>query len=100
MGAATPIPAPTSSNAVVALILAIGSWVICPLIAAIVALILASAAAREIRSSNGAVGGSGLVTAARIIAWIHIGVVAAAIVVFLLVVIIAAIAGTSVPATP
>jgi hypothetical protein len=91
---------PTSSNAVVALILAIASWAICPIIAAIVALIFAGQAAKEIRAGQGAVGGQGLVTAARIIAWIHIGVIGAFIVIFLIILIIAAIAGSSVPATP
>ena len=53
----------TSSNAIIALILAIVSWAVCPIIPAIVALVLASSAAKEIEASGGRVQGAGLVTA-------------------------------------
>jgi hypothetical protein len=86
---------PTSSNAVVALILAVVSWAVCPVIAAIVALVFASMAAKEIQASEGRMGGRGLVTAARIVAWINIGVMAATLVIGLLVVVIIAIASYS-----
>jgi hypothetical protein len=65
---------PTSTNAVIALVLAIVSWVICPIIAAIVALVLARSSSKEIAASGGSIGGAGLNTATRIIAWINIGV--------------------------
>lgn len=65
---------PTSTNAIVGLVLAIVSWVICPIIAAIVALVLAHSSDKEIKASGGMVGGAGLNTATRIIAWINIGV--------------------------
>ena len=86
---------PTSSNAIVALILAVVSWAVCPVIAAIVALVFASMAAKEIQASEGRMGGRGLVTAARIVAWINIGVMAATLVIGLLVVVIIAIASYS-----
>ena len=54
--------------------LAIVSWVVCPIVPAIVALVLARQSDREIRGSEGRVGGSGLNTATRIISWINIGV--------------------------
>ena len=86
---------PTSSNAIVALILAIISWAVCPVIAAIVALVFASMAGKEIQASEGRIAGRGLVTAARIVAWINIGVTAATLVIGLLVVVIIAIASYS-----
>jgi Septum formation len=58
----------TEGLAIGALICAIANWVFWFFIPAIVALILASVAARRIRQSNGAVGGRGLVIAARIVA--------------------------------
>jgi hypothetical protein len=63
----------TSSNAVVAVVLAICSFLGCPLVPAIVALFLASSAQKEIDASGGWVTGSGLVRGARIAAWINIG---------------------------
>ena len=86
---------PTSSNAIVALILAIISWAVCPVVAAIVALVFASMAGKEIQASEGRIAGRGLVTAARIVAWINIGVTAATLVIGLLVVVIIAIASYS-----
>lgn len=73
---------PTSTNAIVGLILAVVSWVICPVIPAIVALVLARLSSQEIERSNGAIDGAGLNTATRIISWINIGVWAAVIVGF------------------
>ena len=63
----------TSSNAVVAVVLAICSFLVCPLVPAIVALFLASSAQREIDASGGWVTGDGLVKGARIASWINIG---------------------------
>ncbi len=66
-------PAPqASNNAVAALVLSIVSWV-CPIIPAIIALVFASKARREILASNGWVTGTGLVTSAKIVAGINIG---------------------------
>jgi len=78
----TPEPVPhglprTSSNAVVAVVLAICSFLICPVVPAIVALFLASAAGREIAASGGWVTGEGLVKGAKIASWINIGLWAA-----------------------
>lgn len=73
--APAPSPAPTTStNALIGLVLAILSWLVCPIIAAIVALVLAHSSDKEIASSDGRIGGAGLNTATRIIAWINIGV--------------------------
>ncbi len=83
----------TSSNAIVALVLAVASWAVCPIIASIVALVFASMASKEINASGGQIEGRGLVTAARIVSWINIGVTVAVIVVTAFVLILIAIAG-------
>jgi hypothetical protein len=62
----------TEGTAVAALILSIVSWVLCPIIAAVVALVLAHVAGNKIDASGGRLTGNGLVRAAQIIAWIHI----------------------------
>jgi hypothetical protein len=61
-----------------------------------VALILAANAQREIAASQGRVQGGGLVTAAKIIAWINIGFWAAVIVIGLFFVVLAAVASAGV----
>lgn len=73
-GAAPVAGQTTSTNAIVGLVLAIVSWVVCPIIAAIVALVLAQSSSKEIAASDGRIGGAGLNTATRIIAWINIAV--------------------------
>ncbi len=87
-------PAPqTSNNAVAALVLSIVSWVFCPIIPAIIALVFASKARREILASNGWVTGTGLVTSAKIVAWINIGFWAAMTIVWIFILVIALISG-------
>lgn len=105
-GGATPPPPPApqppaygptpqnSSSAIVALVLSIASWVVCPVIPAIVALVFASKADREIAVSNGWVTGAGMVTASKIVAWINIGLYAALAAIGVLVVVLAAITGS------
>ena len=83
----------TSNNAIVALVLAIASWVICPLIPAIVALVFANNAKKEIAASQGRVGGDGMVTAAVVVSWINIGVAAAVAVLGILIFVLVAVAG-------
>jgi len=90
----------TSSSAIVALVLAIASWVVCPLILAIIALVFASKADREIATTGGAVQGGGLITAAKIVAWINIGIYLAIAVVMVIIVIIVVIAGAWSQVTP
>lgn len=83
----------TSSNAIVALVLSIAAWPICPVIFAIIALVFASKASKEIQGSGGRIGGQGYVTAARIVAWINIGFYVAILILVLLFGIIFVIAG-------
>ena len=87
-----PVPQ-TSNSAIISLVLAIVAWVICPIIPAIIALVFANKADREIAASNGWVTGGGLVTAAKIVAWINIGLYAAIIAVGVLVLILAVVGG-------
>jgi hypothetical protein len=65
-------PPRTDGLAVAALVLSIVAWVFCPIIAAVVALVLAHVAGNKIDASGGRLTGNGLVKAAQIIAWIHI----------------------------
>lgn len=83
----------TSSNSIIALVLAIASWVVCPIVPAIVALVFASMAAKEIDASGDRLQGRGLVTASRIVSWINIGFTVAVIVITAFVLVIVAIAG-------
>ena len=68
-------PPRTEGTAVAALICSIGSWVLCPMFLAVVALALAHAAGNKIDASAGRLTGEGMVRAAQIISWIHIVVV-------------------------
>ncbi len=79
----------TEGDAVAALVLSIVSWTVCPVICAVLALVMANRAEQTINASNGWRTGSGLVTAARIIAWVNIGVFAVAIVAGIIAIIIA-----------
>jgi hypothetical protein len=73
-----------SGNSIVALVLSITSWVVCPILFAVIALVFANKAEKEISASNGSVGGGAFVSASKIVAWVNIGVYAAAVVLGLL----------------
>lgn len=88
-------PRRTEGNAVAALVLAICSFVVCPLIPAVVALFLASSATRNIEASNGALDGASLVSAAKIIAWINIGLCLVGIAAVILLIVVAAVGSNS-----
>ncbi len=80
---------PTAGSATTALVLSILSWVLVPIILAIVALVFASKARAEIEASGGRLGGAGMVSAAKIISWINIilwGIGTVFLVIFLVVV--------------
>jgi hypothetical protein len=68
-------PPPNEGNAIAALVLSIASFVICPVIPAVIALVLSGVAKRNIIASGGTKAGLGLVTAARVISWVNIGLV-------------------------
>lgn len=71
-GPSYAVPGQTEGKAVAALVLAIVSWVALPFVAAVVSLVLAGGAKREIDRSQGRLSGAGLVTASRIISWANI----------------------------
>ncbi len=85
----------TSSNAIVALVLAILSWPVCPVIFAIIALVFANKADKEIAAGQGRIGGSAFVLAAKILSWINIGLFAALTVLGLLALLFLTLAGVS-----
>lgn len=62
----------TDGKAIGALVCAVGAWLVCPLVLAVVALILAGQSARDIRESGGRLSGDGMNTAARVISWVNI----------------------------
>ena len=71
----------TDGSAVAALLCAIGSWFLVPVVLAGVALVLARKAERAIDARPTELSGRGLVTGARWIAWTHL-VLAAMVVAF------------------
>lgn len=73
-------PRQTESKAVVGLILAIASWVVCPLITAIIALVLAGQSNRAIDASGGRLEGRSINTATKWVAWANIVVTVLALV--------------------
>ncbi len=85
----------TSSNAIVALVLGILSWPVCPVIFAIIALVFANKADKEIAASQGRVGGSAFVLAAKILSWINIGFFAALTILGLFAILFLTLAGVS-----
>ncbi|MEZ5144011.1 MAG: DUF4190 domain-containing protein [Acidimicrobiales bacterium] len=55
------------------MVCAVLSWLFCPLILAVVGVVVGRKAQREIAESGGTQGGEGLAKAAVIISWINIG---------------------------
>ena len=74
----------TESKAIIALVCAIGAFVVFPVVPAIAALFLASSARRDIETSGGRLTGEGLVTAAKVISWIHLVLAVLVVVAFVL----------------
>ena len=72
-----PTAPSASGNSIAALVLSIASWVIFPIVLAIVSLVFANKAEKEIAASNGSIGGGPLVTASKIVSWVNIGLYAA-----------------------
>lgn len=78
-------PAQTDGRAIAVLVLAICSFVVLPVIPAIVALAMAGGTLRDIEASGGRLTGESLVRAGRIVAWVHLGLVLLGILVVLVV---------------
>ncbi len=84
-----------SSNSIVALVLSICSWVVFPIVFAVIALVFASKAEKEIAGSGGSIGGGAFVTASKIVSWINIGFYAALVILGLLALLLFTILGVS-----
>ena len=67
-----PVQTQTDSKATIGLVLAIVSWLLCPIVLAIAALIVAGQSNRAIDASGGRLEGRSLNTATKWIAWINI----------------------------
>jgi hypothetical protein len=72
-GYAGPVAPRTDGTAIAALVLAICSFLVCPIIPAVIALAMVPGSRRTIYASGGSVSGLGLLSATKIIAWINIG---------------------------
>jgi hypothetical protein len=90
-----PNPRRTSGKATAALILAIASFVICPIVPAIIGLVPVCQARQEIAFSNGTLDGEGLATAAKIVAIINLALCGVGAVVAVLALIAIAFLGTN-----
>ena len=77
--------AQTDGRAIAILVLAICSFVVLPVIPAIIALAMAGGTMRDIEASGGRLTGESLVRAGRIVAWVHLGLVLLGILVLVLV---------------
>jgi hypothetical protein len=78
-----PIAPQTDGTAICVLVLAICSFVLLPVVPAVVALVLAPGAERDIAASGGRLTGEGLVRAGRVVAWVHLALCLAVVLVLL-----------------
>lgn len=65
--------APNSTSALISLICGILGLTLLPLVGSIVALIVGYMAKKDIRESNGTIGGDGLATTGIVLGWIGVG---------------------------
>lgn len=86
-------PPQTDGMAIAALVVAICSFVVFPIIPAIIALVLASSSNKKIAESGGRLTGQSLNKVATILSWINIGLAVVGAV--LAIILIAAFAGSS-----
>jgi hypothetical protein len=88
-------PPRTDSKAVVGLVCAVASFVLCPVVLAVVALVLAGMSDRDIGASGGRLEGHAMNTATRWVAWINIALSVIGLVVLLAVFFLLLSSGTS-----
>ena len=82
------------------LVLAICAWVLCPVILAIVALVMANTSDRAIRESGGRLTGHGFNRATRWISWINIVFAIVGTILLILLVAFAFTQGSTIPLDP
>ena len=85
----------TEGSATGALVASILSFVVCPVVPAIVALAMIPSARRKIQSSGGRLTGESLLTAAKWISIIHLALVALAVVAILAIIVLGASTSTT-----
>ena len=90
-----PTAPQTEGGAIGALIASILAWMFCPVIPAIVALVMIPGSKRKIDESGGRLTGDGLLTAAKWVSWINIAFYGLIIVGVIFLIIIGAMAGVS-----
>jgi hypothetical protein len=73
----------------------LASFVVCPVVLAIVALVLASGASRKIAESGGRLTGESMVSAAKWVAWINIALYGLIVVFVVIVIIVGAVSSSS-----
>ena len=89
-------PAPqTEGTAIGALIASILSWMFCPVVPAIVALVMIPGARRKIAESNGRLTGEGMLTAAKWVALINLAFYGLLAILLVVLIVIGTIADTS-----
>ena len=66
------VPPPTSSLSLTSLIMGIVGWVLLPVVGAIIAVITGHMAKKEIRESQGLLGGDGMATAGLVLGYTNI----------------------------
>jgi hypothetical protein len=91
-GGYMPAPLPNSQAAIVSLVFGILSYVMLPFIGSIVAIVAGHIAKREIRDSNGQLGGGGMATAGLVLGYLQIGITALVICLILALAVIGAAA--------
>lgn len=74
----------TSTTAVVSLVFGVLSWVLLPVIGAIVAIVCGHLARAEIKRSEGRIDGDGLAVAGLVLGWTHLVLMVAAVVIAVL----------------
>lgn len=89
------VPQQTESSAVVSLVLACASWVVCPVILAIIALAMIPSARTKIAQSQGRLGGESLLTAAKIISLIHLALFGLVVLLILVIAVLGAVTSTT-----
>jgi hypothetical protein len=67
-------PAPTSSLALTSVIMGVVGWTLLPIVGAIIAVITGHMAKKEIRQSDGLLGGDGLAKAGLVLGYSNLGV--------------------------
>lgn len=65
-------PAPTSALSLTSLIMGILSWILIPVVGALIAIITGHMAKKEIRQSDGLLGGDGLATAGLVLGYANL----------------------------